>query len=147
MRQFGTVRGARKKEMVLKEFLFNGANFIRESLEDMKERTARKKGSKSGKTKKSKGNNAKVMSKPADIDVGDAEGNSNELQKPVLTELEQQINETSVLHDMTKVCGLGEKFDSRIAVCEHCHRRLLKGVLDVHMHETHSGKNTCLVVE
>ena len=141
MRQFGTVRGARKKELVLREFLHRGAVFVHEALEDMKKNTARKKGPKAGKIKRKKSRS--VHSETIAVLQDDEEEDQEEECPGVdLTELETNINETPTLHNMT-----GNKFDTKVAVCPCCHKRMLAGMLPIHMHESHSAENTCLKEE
>ena len=138
------------KKLVLQDFLFRGARFIHDSLKEMKERTARVKGSKSGESKKLNEHNTEIEKNSTITDSVEGDGNKgqgNESQEATLTQLEQQINETSILHDVNEYGVCGKKFDTRIVVCKHCQRRLLKGLLEIHMHEAHSGENTCLVEE
>jgi len=145
MRQFGTVRGARKKELVLREFLYRGAIFVHEALEEMKKNTARKKGPKAVKNEQKTSSDTHPETSAVLLD-DEEEDQDEECPGVNLTESETKINETPTLHNMTGE-NTSNIFDTKVTVCPCCHKRMLGGMLSIHMHESHSAENTCCLKE
>ena len=139
MRQFGQCRGMTKKKLVMKEFLFNRAKFIMESIRDMFENTKRVKGSKYGLTKKSEEESVEANDEADDeFNVTSSRETFMEVLPKDLDEFERKINSTESIH--TFLCREDKpSFDTRISVCPTCAKRLLTSTMAVHQHEMHSG--------
>ena len=139
MRQFGTTRGWRKKEQVLREFLCIGATFIHDSLDEMIRKTMRVKGARSGgKWKSTSNENTEEAEEKENGDNGDEDIDPEPL--PELSDLEKKINESRIMHPDIFVDGMkADGFDTNISVCPCCKKRLLSSALRIHAHEAHSG--------
>lgn len=137
LRQFGNTRGWTKKQLVLREFMFRGAPVLRESIDNMMEKTKRKKGDRYTGERKA---TAREETEEADEQIDD---DITFLPEPELSELEKKINATISIHPMLETDeGEEEKLmpgDTQIKICKCCSKRLLSCALEIHNHEAHSA--------
>ena len=124
-----------KKKLVMKEFLFNRAKFIMESIHDMFEKTKRVKGSKYGLTKKPKG---QCPDANDESHIDSCREAFVEVLPSYLDEFESKINATESIHPFLDRED-APTFDTRISVCPNCAKRVLTSTMAVHQHEMHSG--------
>ena len=120
------------------EFLFRGASFIHESIEDMMQNTKRVKGKKYGKSKQTARRSIPPSIVPNTM-VGEEERADEELAD-VLSSLENTINKTDAIHLMGLTGGADVPFDTQVVVCRYCRKRMLAGALPIHNHEAHSAQ-------
>ena len=122
---------------MLKEFLYRGADFIWEGIEDMLQATKREKGPRAKDRSEWKTPQRNVV-ELVEVETGD----SSEILEPELSDLEEKINETEDIHPTLKINGNGmceSGLDTRIVVCGQCCKHVLAYALGIHKHEAHSG--------
>ena len=129
LRRYGNIRGKRLKKTVVRQFLFERADFIIEMIDDLLESTS-----------KTKRENVKKRGTERDYHSPEIhEDDIGEDLSPALTDMETEMNANQVLHP---VLPNYPTLQTQIVVCKCCSKRLLKFGADVHAHEYHSGSIT-----
>ncbi|KAL7523386.1 hypothetical protein ACHAXR_000154 [Thalassiosira sp. AJA248-18] len=128
LRRYGNIRGKMLKRTVVRQFLFERADFIIELIDELLASTS-----------KTKRENTKKRGSARDYhsaEVSNEEEESEEVLSPALTELENAMNANKLLHPILEKYPL---IETEIVVCNCCNKRLVKFGADVHKHEYHSG--------
>jgi hypothetical protein len=127
LRQYGNTRGRSLKRQVIRQFLFKRASFIAELMDEMVEKSSKKK---------------RIDTKKRGPEIDDSVLEEEEETSRELSSMEKDMNANYLLRPVILSHPVFEKYpdlDTCISACKHCGKRLINFGADIHYHEYHSG--------
>ena len=129
LRRYGNIRGKKLKSIVVRQFMFERADFIIDMIDELLESTS-----------KSKRENVKKRGTQRDYHSPEiSEDDMGEDLSLALTDMESAMNVNELLHPVLQEYPT---LQTQIVACKCCGKRLLKFGAAVHAHEYHSGSIT-----